>query len=105
MLGVLARDKSDLDYAGVVLGKDESGQYRCVQVLTFTNLYDFARDELLTTLEKWHMRPDEDFFQGEPKKPFLDVFLPVAPPEKFNPAFLQVATSEGLLLLGASSRA
>lgn len=94
VLGVLIRDRVDGDYAGVVLGKDESGQYRCVDPLTFTNLYDSARDELIAALENWHLRPDEDFFQGEPKKPFLDVFLPVGPPEQLNPSFLQVASSE-----------
>src|SRR6266404_2891258 len=72
VLGLLIRDRVDGDYGGLVLGKDESGQYRCVDPLTFTNLYDFARDELIAALEKWHLRSDEDFFQWEPKKPFLD---------------------------------
>ena len=94
VLGVLIRDRVDEDYAGLILGKDESGQYRCVDVLTFTNLYDSARDELIAALKKWHLRPDEDFFQGEPKKPFLDVFLPSVPSGELNPAFLQVATTE-----------
>ncbi len=94
VLGVLVRDGVDDDYGGLVLGKDESGQYRCVDILTFTNLHDFARDKLIAVLENWHLRPDEDFFQGEPKKPFLDIFLPVAPPEQLNVSFLQVATSE-----------
>jgi hypothetical protein len=44
VLGVLIRDRVDDDYAGLVLGKDESGQYRCVDILTFTNLYDSARE-------------------------------------------------------------
>jgi hypothetical protein len=94
VLDVLIRDRIDGDYLGLVLGKDESGQYRCVDPLTCTNFYDSARDELIAALENWHLRPDEDFFQGEPKKPFLDVFLPVVPPEQLNEAFLQVATTE-----------
>ncbi len=94
VLGVLIRDKIDGDFGGLVIGKDESGQYRCVDPLTFTHLYDSARDELIAGLEKWHLQPDEAFFQGEPKKPFLDVFLPVAASEQLNPAFLQVATTE-----------
>src|ERR1700730_285644 len=76
VLGVLLRDRVDGDYGGLVLGKDESGQYRCVDALTFTYLYDSARDELIAALERWHLQPDEAFFQGEPKKPFLDVFVP-----------------------------
>jgi hypothetical protein len=94
VLGVLIRDRVDDDYAGLVLGKDESGQYRCVDILTFTNLYDSAGDELVAALGKWHMRPDEDFFQGEPKKPFLEVFLPSVPSQDLNLAFLQLASTE-----------
>lgn len=94
VLGVLIRDTIDHDYAGLILGKDESSQYRCVEVLTFTNLYDSSRDELIASLKKWQMRPDEDFFQGEPRKPFLDVFSPSVPSRELNPAFLQVATTE-----------
>jgi hypothetical protein len=94
VLGVLIRDKIDADYGGLVLGKDESGQYRCVEPLTFTHLYDSARDELVAALDQWHLQPDEASFQGEPKKPFLDVFLPAVPREHLNQAFLQVATTE-----------
>jgi hypothetical protein len=94
VLGVLVRDRIDGDFAGLILGKDESSQYRCVDVLTFTNMHDSARDALIRALEHWHLRPHEDFYQGEPRKPFLDVFLPVAAPHQLNPAFLQVATSE-----------
>jgi hypothetical protein len=93
VLGVLIRDRVDDDYVGLVLGKDESAQYRCVDVLTFTNLYDSARDQLIAALETWHLRRDEDFFQGEPKKPFLDAFLPSVPVKELNPAFLQIATA------------
>jgi hypothetical protein len=91
---VLLRHKIDGDYCGLILGKDESSQYRCVAALACTNLYNSARDLLVAALEKWHVRPDEAFFQGEPPKPFLDVFLPVASPDQLNPAFLQVATRE-----------
>lgn len=83
--------------AGLVLGKDDSGQYRCVDVLTFTNLHDAARDELITALQRWHQQPDEDFFQGEPRKPFLDIFLPIAAAGQLNPSFLQVATSASFI--------
>ena len=95
VLGVLIRDHADDDYGGIVLGKDESGQYRCVDVLTFRASRGGAREELAAALQNWHMRPNEDFFQGEPKKPFLDVFLPVAPPKLLNDSFLHVASSEG----------
>lgn len=94
VLGVLVQDRMDGDYAGLVLGKDESAQYRCVQVLTFTNLLEAAQDSLIASLEEWHLRPDADFYQGEPRKPFLDVFLPGVPANKMNASFLAVATAE-----------
>jgi hypothetical protein len=94
VLGVIIRDKSDGDYGGIILGKDESSQYRCVEVLQISNVYDFARAQLISSLEKWHLRPDEDFFQGEPKRPFLDAFLPLGQPDRLDSAFLQVATAE-----------
>lgn len=94
VLGTLIRDRVDGDYAGLIIGKDESGQYRCVDVLAFTNMRAAAEDALVVALNQWHLRPDEDFFQGEPRKPFLDVFLPVEPPERLNSSFLQVATAE-----------
>lgn len=93
VLGVLIRDKVDDDYAGLVLGKDESGQYRCVDILAFTNLCDSAREDLTRALGNWHLRPDKDFLQGEPKRPFLDVFMPLST-QTLNPAFLQVSSSE-----------
>ena len=94
VLGVLLRDRIDGDYCGLVLGKDESSQYRCVQPLACTILCASARDALITAREGWHLLPDEAFFQGEPRKPFLDVFHPIAPTEQLNPAFLQVSRTE-----------
>lgn len=94
VLGILVQEKIDGDFAGIILGKDESSQYRCVEVLTFTNLLASARDELVASLEKWHQLPAEDFFQGEPRQPFLDVFLPVVKSQLLNPSFVQVSSSE-----------
>lgn len=94
VLGILIRDNTDGDYAGMVLGKDESSQYRCVDVLTFRNTLEAARTEIISALKNWHQRPDRDFFQGEPRKPFLDVFLPAVSSKKLNPAFLQITTAE-----------
>lgn len=91
VLGVFVRDRIDGDFAGLILGKDESSQYRCVDVLQFTNLRDLARAELIAGMEAWHQRPDEDFYQGEPRKPFLDVFHPVGTPDQLNPSFLDIA--------------
>ena len=95
VLGVLIRDKADNDFSGLILGKDESRQYRAVHLLGFTEVLADARAELLSSLERWHGLPDNEFFQGDSPRPLLDVFTPIVPGLRLNQAFLGVAHEIG----------
>src|SRR5262245_58054378 len=50
--GVLALDRTDLDWFVVVLGRDERGQFRAIDVESCIKNIDQARDELMARMEQ-----------------------------------------------------
>lgn len=97
VLGVLARDTSDDDFAGVIVGPDENRQYRAVEVLSFTQSKDIARSDLIRALEDWFKRPASDFRQGSPLLKRLDVFMPAVSGEKLNPSFVSLTADSSFI--------
>jgi hypothetical protein len=96
VLGMLARDRTDDDFSGLVLGKDRRGRFRAVHVFVSLPTLESARIRLQADIEAWSIRPAEDFYQGDERGTPVDVFLPVVPTAKFHPSFERVLTSEGL---------
>jgi hypothetical protein len=96
VLGMLARDRTDDDFSGMVLGRDSRGRYRAVHVFVSIPSLDLAKERLRDDTEAWSVRPAADFHQGDERGTPVDVFLPVVPAAKFHPSFARVSTSEGM---------
>jgi hypothetical protein len=97
VLGILAQDRIDQDFSGIVLGPDKRRRFRCVWTTPFTESKDRARNDLADALAEWNRKPDEDFYQGDERGTPLDVFSPVVPSSELNPSFLLVATHESFI--------
>lgn len=93
LLATLMLDTVDEDYVGIVLGRDEAGRYRCIDVESSIP----TPDEAFFWIEHaiaWHGRNAQEVFpQGDAAKP-LDLFTPVVPYEKMHPGFAKLCQSK-----------
>jgi hypothetical protein len=94
VLGALIRDRTDSDFGGIIMGRDESGCFRCVEVTTFSDSIEIARNQLRARMGSWSARPDADFVQGDARPNVGNFFTPVVAAHKLDPAFVRIATSE-----------
>ena len=95
VLGILIRDKSDNDYAGMVLARDELKQYRWTRMTEFEPTERRARAMLRPALEQAAMAPDEEHYQGHRKSVPSDFFTPVVPQERLNVNFRSLIETPG----------
>jgi len=95
VLGLLLLDFTDRDYGGLVLGRDARRRFRAVTFPEFYISRDAAREALRVELDLWSRKPDSEFLQGDEKGTPMDVFVPVVPANRLNPAFVRVSTGEG----------
>lgn len=95
LLGILILDRVDGDFGGIVIGKDEIGCFRCVDVVGWHSSPEIGEMRLLEALRDWAKRPAEDRHQKDAHKPPLDVFKPIVSPGKMSDAFTRVLNAEG----------
>lgn len=92
LLGVLLLDTVDADYAAIILGRDEIGRFRCIDVESSIRTADEAVSRI-EGLMAWHAKDNKKVFpQGESAKA-LDLFTPVVPAEKLHPSFSKLCQS------------
>ena len=96
LIATLLVDLIDKDYVGVVLGRDEYGRYRCVDVESSIRSPE-AAVEWIERAIGWESRDMSKVFpQGDIAHP-LDLFKEVVPIEKMNPNFAKLSQSDALL--------
>jgi len=95
LLGVLILDLVDQDFGGIVMARDARGRFRCVDVIDFRDDIEQARRLLFEGLDKISTSPDSEFEQGDEEGVPIEIFTPVVPVERLNPAFLRLAQGEG----------
>ena len=95
VLGLLIRDRTDNDFAGMVLARDERKQYRWTRMTDFEPSARRARAMLRPALEQAAMAPDEEHHQGHTRAVPVDFFTPVVPIERLNPNFRALVEQEG----------
>ena len=96
VIGVVVQDIIDDDYAGIVLGRDDTGQYRAFDLSSFFGDPGEARDWLHRAM-KWHARDaDRVFPQGDTRKA-VDFFSPVVPESRMHPYFVVLRDSDAHL--------
>lgn len=94
VLGAVVRDTYDEDFGGIVMGPDENGCFRCVAVSEFSQSREIASNRLKAEMENWATRPISEFAQGDHIGKGLNLFLPVVPSNRLNPAFLKLSAEE-----------
>jgi hypothetical protein len=93
LLGVLLLDTVDDDFVGVILGRDEGGRFRCIDVESSIPTQEVAAGWIERTI-RWHGRDaDKMFPQGSPAKQ-LDLFTPVVSTEKMHPSFAKLCQNK-----------
>ena len=94
LLGVLLLDTIDADYVGVILGRDESGRFRCIDVESSLPTVEDATSWIERTI-KWRARNNDKVFpQGGQQDKQLDLFTPLVPFAKLHPGFITLCESE-----------
>lgn len=95
VLGLLIRDRTDNDFAGIVMARDELLQYRWTNMTEFQATERRAKAMLRPALEVAAMAPDEEHHQGHANVKPVDFFTPVVQMEKLNPDFRALIDQEG----------
>lgn len=95
VLGVLILDKTDGDYAGAVLARDERLQYRWTTMTTFTPSVRRAKALLRQLMVEAADQPDEAHHQGHQNPHISDFFTPIVPKERLSPSFVALVNEEG----------
>lgn len=88
VLGVLLFDKTDEDYACVVLGRDTVGKFRAIHIEASHETQDIARDWLFRKILWEWINGSFVYPQGdEDPKIKLNVFTPIVPSENQHPYY------------------
>lgn len=93
-LGILMKDRTDDDYAGIILARDELLQYRWTTMTRFFQDPNEAREELALAIRKATEAPDDEHHQGHANATPVDFFTPVKEREKLNSDFLSLIEQE-----------
>jgi hypothetical protein len=94
VLGILIRDRTDDDYAGMVLARDELHQYRWIKGTDFQPTPRHATALLRRELELTAMQSEDTYHQGHKRTKVVDFFAPVVDRELLNPAFCSLIEAE-----------
>lgn len=93
LLATLMLDTIDNDYVGIILGRDEGGRFRCIDVESSLPTVDDAFAWIGRAIA-WHGREGQKVFpQGDTSEP-LDLFKPIVSYEKMHPSFAKLCQSE-----------
>ncbi|PLW78499.1 hypothetical protein [Cohaesibacter celericrescens] len=95
ILGLLIRDRTDGDFAGMAFGRDAKLRFRWTSMTDFLEDPELARNALAELMANLLEEPDEFHHQGDEKGEPVDFFTPVHPPEALHPDFHQIATEIG----------
>jgi hypothetical protein len=89
VLGVLTLDSIDDDFGYIILGRDEEGRYRSIDVETSLIDVDLARDRLKKALNQQSKTGEKTFPQGDADelKAGVDLFTPLIPEQRWHPTF------------------
>ena len=95
VLGVLIRDRTDDDYSGIVLARDELLQYRWTTSTGFEPTQRRAKAFLRPALELAAMAPDDQHYQGHRRRPPVDFFTPIVSLERLHESFRKLIEQDG----------
>jgi hypothetical protein len=87
IMGLLIRDRTDSDYAGMAFGRDKKLRFRWTAMTDFLETPDQAVDALRTLIVGLVGKPGEFHHQGDEVGEPVDFFVAAHPPEKLHQSF------------------
>lgn len=87
VLGVVAHDKVDNDWAFVVLGRDGRSQFRAIALDASLPTQVEARHKLIEKMTEIEQTGETVFIQSNEKGKKNNLFEPMVPPDKLHPTF------------------
>lgn len=95
VLAVLFRDTTDNDFCYLLLARDETGKFRCIDCECSFETLQLAWEEMRTALARESAKENPGFGQEDHPSGGLDLFAPVVADEKLHPSFKTLKTSRG----------
>ncbi|WP_298362605.1 hypothetical protein [uncultured Litoreibacter sp.] len=92
ILGLIIRDRTDDDFAGMAFGRDAKLRFRWTSMTDFLDSQEKARDALAELLTNLLGEPPEFHHQGDEKGAPVDFFTPLHLPEALHPDFRKIAS-------------
>ena len=95
VIGTVLLDIVDIDFAAIILGRDESGVFRCIDIEISMPDQETAT-EWLKRVIKWHASFGKTVFQqgDETKSGVIDIFSTIAEADKIHPGFVMIRDYE-----------
>lgn len=93
-LGIVLFEQPDQQWFWIILGRDERGVFRCVDINHSIETQEEASSELQQKLAEWGTRPEEDSFQGDVTAKKNELFKLQASESKLHPIFKILTADE-----------
>jgi hypothetical protein len=93
IMGLLIRDRSDNDFAGMAFGRDKKLRFRWTSMTDFLETPAEAVAALESLMSEMHAKPEEFHHQGDEVGEPVDFFSPVHGPERLHADFLKVISA------------
>jgi hypothetical protein len=95
VIATLFRDTTDNDYCYLLLARDETGRFRCIDVACSFPTLQFAWLEMKVALAREAATENPGHGQDDKPTGGLDLFAPVADEQSLHPSFKILSTSHG----------
>ena len=96
LIGVVIQDTIDDDFLGIVLGRDETGQFRAIDISQAVVSPSDAENWLRAAM-KWHARDGKRVFEQGDTGKAIDFFAPIVDDAKLHPYFAILRDSDSHL--------
>lgn len=93
IIATLMLDITDNDYVGVILGRDEGGRFRCIDVESSIPTFEEAAAWISRSMA-WHGRDSQKVFPQGDKRKVLDLFTPIVSIQKMHPSFAKLCQNK-----------
>lgn len=95
VLGMIAQDREDAEYCGIIFAKDQHHRFRCVNLTDHCATVDQARTLLEQELSQASVAEPSTFFQGDENGNAIDFFTPVRERSVLDASFIQLSENRG----------
>jgi len=95
VIGVLLLDVVDMDFAAILMARDEGGRYRCFDLECSIATQEDAKDWLVRAM-KWHTCQGLKMYPQDGSVG-LNLFAPAIPPKKQHPYFARLANDSAFV--------